>query len=128
MRTAGMTEDDFRDIALGFDGAIEASHMRHPDFRANGRIFASLHPDGRQGMVKLTPEQQRVLLEKAPAAFTPANGAWGRAGCTMVDLAAADRAAVVAAITDAWQNVQVLGKARAKKAPAKPSRTAKKRS
>ena len=40
-----MTADDFRDIALGMQGAIERAHMNHPDFRANGRIFAS--PGGR---------------------------------------------------------------------------------
>ncbi|RPH59540.1 MAG: MmcQ/YjbR family DNA-binding protein, partial [Acidobacteria bacterium] len=35
-----MTADDFRRIALGLEGAIEAVHMGHPDFRINGRIFA----------------------------------------------------------------------------------------
>jgi hypothetical protein len=39
-----MTADDFRDIALSMNGATEGSHMGHPDFRANGRIFATLHP------------------------------------------------------------------------------------
>ena len=34
-----MTPNQFRKIALGFDGAVEASHMNHPDFRAaNGKI------------------------------------------------------------------------------------------
>ena len=35
--------------------------MGHPDFRANGRIFATLSPDGTQGMVKLTPAQQQAF-------------------------------------------------------------------
>ena len=42
-----MTGDAFRDLALALDGAIEASHMGHPDFRANGRIFATLPPTTR---------------------------------------------------------------------------------
>lgn len=82
-----MTEDDFRDIALELDGALEGAHMGHPDFRANNRIFASLRKDGTLGMVKLTPGQQQVFLAEHPAMFTPSPGAWGRGGCTDVVLA-----------------------------------------
>ena len=39
-----MTSDDFREMALAMHGAVERSHMKHPDFRANGRIFASIMP------------------------------------------------------------------------------------
>ena len=75
-----MTEDDFREIALGLDGAVEGSHMGHPDFRANGRIFASLHDNDTTGMVALTPEQQAEFLRGHPAMFEPSSGAWGRQG------------------------------------------------
>ena len=44
-----LTENDFRRIALGMKGAIESAHMGHPDFRANGRIFATLHHDRQWG-------------------------------------------------------------------------------
>jgi hypothetical protein len=41
-----MTADEFRELALSFAGATEGAHMRHPDFRAHGRIFATLaYPD-----------------------------------------------------------------------------------
>ena len=46
-----MTADDFRRLALAMDGAVERSHMNHPDFRANGRIFATLHSNDEFGMV-----------------------------------------------------------------------------
>ena len=62
---------DFRRIALGMPGSVEGSHMGHPDFRANGRIFASLHGSLPRGMVKLTPGQQQEFVERAPAAFGP---------------------------------------------------------
>ena len=52
------TPKDFRRIVLGMDGAIEGAHMGHPDFRAGGRIFASLHPDLKTGTVKLTPDRR----------------------------------------------------------------------
>ena len=85
-----MTADKFRSLALGISGAIESSHMNHPDFRIGGRIFASLgYPDDDHGMVKLTPEQQGIFLKKAPKVFSPCAGAWGRQGSTSVHLPAA---------------------------------------
>jgi hypothetical protein len=100
-----MTENQFRKMALGHDGAIESSHMNHPDFRANGRIFATLRGDGKHGMVVLTPEQQAEYLEAAPEAFFPESGAWGRQGCTRVVLAAVDKETLGEAMTLAWRRV-----------------------
>jgi hypothetical protein len=81
--------DDFRRIALSFPGAEEKAHMGHPDFRVGGRIFATLHaPEKGTGAVMLMPEQQEVAMEAAPAAFSPAAGAWGRGGSTVVTLGA----------------------------------------
>ena len=97
-----MTTASFRRIALGMDGAIESAHMGHPDFRANGKIFATLQGNDR-GMVKLTPDQQRKFIADYPEAFLPESGAWGRQGCTRVLLAAADAEAVGEAMTLAWR-------------------------
>ena len=69
-----MTADDFRDIALSMHGAIEGSHMGHPDFRANGRIFATLHSGDRVGMVKLSPDEQREVMRDQPGVFEPSAG------------------------------------------------------
>jgi hypothetical protein len=86
-----MTADDFRRLALSQAGASEQSHMGHPDFRAGGRIFASLgYPDDSWAMVVLTPEEQRIYMTQAPEVFRPAAGAWGRSGSTQVVLALAD--------------------------------------
>ena len=98
-----MTADDFRDIVLALDGAAEGAHMGHPDFRANGRIFASLHTQDRFGMVKLSPEEQAVLLRDHPKTFEPSPGAWGRQGCTNVKLATAEARAVRGAARLAWE-------------------------
>ena len=59
-----MNAEDFRRIALGMADAVEGAHMGHPDFRVNGRIFATLHPDHRHGMVKLTPDQQQQFVRE----------------------------------------------------------------
>ena len=94
----------FRTSALGMKDAIESAHMGHPDFRVNGRIFATLHADGLHGMVKLTPEQQEEFVRGHPAAFSPENGAWGRQGCTRVRLASIDDEVLGEALTLAWRN------------------------
>ena len=100
-----MTANQFRRIALGMDGASEGQHMGHPDFRVNGRIFATLTADGSRGMVGLTPEQQQEFMSASPDAFVPAAGAWGRGGSTMVELASVDVDTLGEAMTLAWQNV-----------------------
>ena len=93
----------FRRIALAMPDAVESAHMGHPDFRANGRIFATLHGDGARGMVKLSPEQQARFVADHPEIFSPENGAWGRQGCTRVELSAADEETLGEAMTLAWQ-------------------------
>jgi len=98
-----LSENDFRRIALGLDGAVEASHMGHPDFRANGRIFATLHHDMLWGMVKLTPEQQQRFIRDDPESFKPESGAWGAGGSTAVKLATVDADVLGEALTLAWQ-------------------------
>ncbi len=99
-----MTPDKFRRIALSMNGAIESAHMGHPDFRANGRIFATIYPDGQSGMVKLTPAQQQDFMRTDSGTFAPASGAWGRQGCTTVRFDSVDEDTLGHAITLAWQN------------------------
>lgn len=101
-----MTINEFRKIALEIQTAVERSHMNHPDFRVGGKIFASLGaPDENWGMVKLTPEQQRAFIEKAPEVFKPCSGAWGRQGATNVYLAAAKPRIMRSALDAAAKNV-----------------------
>lgn len=95
---------DFRRIALGMKDAIESAHMGHPDFRVNGRIFATLHHDRKWGMVKLTPDQQEAFMQENPDAFKPESGAWGRQGCTAVRLDSIDEDLLGEAMTLAWRN------------------------
>jgi hypothetical protein len=101
-----MTAAEFRAAALKLPGAIEAAHMNHPDFRMNGKIFASLgYPDEAWGMVKLTPSQQRAFIKEAPEMFSPCAGAWGRAGATNVHLASVKKRILGKALRAASQNI-----------------------
>lgn len=97
-----MTVAEFRSLALALPEASESSHGGHPDFRVNGRVFASLGvPDDDWGMVALTPEAQAQQLAQFPGTFRPAAGVWGKRGYTCVHLASAEvptvRKALVAA-------------------------------
>jgi len=88
----GITAQEFRGIALSHAGAVESAHMRHPDFRISGRIFASLgYPDEEHAMVRLTPADQAAFIRRNPEAFAPSAGAWGLSGCTRVHLPRANR-------------------------------------
>ena len=98
-----MTADGFRKIALSMPGAIESAHMKHPDFRANGKIFATLSEDLKSGMVKLTPELQREFIQENPRMFQPVNGAWGAQGATRVNLKDAGVDMLGRAMTEAWK-------------------------
>jgi hypothetical protein len=111
------TAAQFRRLALSLSGAVEQAHMGHPDFRANGRIFATLHGDNRHGMVKLTLEDQQRFVAAQPETFAPENGAWGRQGCTRVRLDAADEETLGEALTLAWRNTKDTKAAKGAKKP-----------
>ena len=98
-----MTANQFRRLAMGLEGVVEAEHMHHPDFRVGGKIFATLQPGLKKGMVSLSPEEQGRFIEEAPKMFEPVAGAWGRGGATSVLLAVADEELVGEALTLAWQ-------------------------
>src|SRR4051794_21578158 len=98
MQTYSMTAEEFRRIALSFPDTEERAHMKHPDFRVHGKIFATLSQDAEWGMVKLSPEQQQNYLDAAPGVFEPASGAWGRGGSTMVRLKAAQKTMIKRAL------------------------------
>jgi hypothetical protein len=99
-----MTVDDFRRLALALPEATEAAHMAHPDFRVRNKIFATLWPEEGRGVVMLTPEQQKVVVELKPAVFAPVPGGWGRRGSTNVSLRAADEMSLTSVLLMAWRN------------------------
>ena len=100
-----MTPDEFRELALSFPEAIESAHVHHPDFRVGGKIFATLgYPNELSATVKLSPDEQKEFVRRAPDVFQLVKGAWGRQGSTIVHLPAATIDVVREALTAAWQN------------------------
>ena len=101
-----MSASHFRRAALALPGVVEGAHQRTADFRVGKRIFATLgYPDDGWGMVKLTPEQQSMLVEAEPDIFRPVPGGWGKQGYTNVQLAKADATTLKSALAMAWKNV-----------------------
>jgi hypothetical protein len=127
------TVADFRRHALALPGAVESSHMGHPDFRLSDRIFATLSAQAKGcGVLKLTLDQQRSFISELPAVFEPVHGGWGRMGMTFIHLAAADDEILQGALATAYRNLELKQqkakpqkkrtpkKAAAKKPPTKP--------
>jgi hypothetical protein len=114
-----MTADAFRAAALALPGVVESAHMNHPDFRVANRIFATLSADESAGMIKLPSDEQQRVLEAWPQVFTPAAGAWGRQGSTMIRLAKAQTAVVTQTLELAWTTAKMTGKSTVKKMTAR---------
>ena len=101
-----MSQARFRKVALSLPDAIEGAHQGHADFRVGKRVFATLgYPDDDWGMVKLTPEQQAMVVEAEPEIFRPVPGGWGKGGATNVRLARADATTLQSALKMAWGNI-----------------------
>ena len=107
----------YRRLALALPGAVEGSHMGAPDFRINGRIFATLAYGAKGlGTLKLSVEQQTMFLAEAPEYFSAAPGGWGRMGMTLVRVDAPEEV-LKGALSTAFQ--QVVSKQAGKKSAAK---------
>jgi len=117
-----MDAADFRRIALSMEGAQEGSHMGVPDFRVEGRIFATLASEHQgYGNLILTPEQQAEFVAEMPHVFLPIPGGWGRMGATHIRLAAASEEVLEGAVRTAWKS-RVEKNARARKRPRRASK------
>src|ERR1700722_4249098 len=102
---AALNPNLFRRLALPLPEAVESSHMGAPDFRIHGRIFATLAYGAKGlGTLMLTLEQQAEFLGDGPEYFTPAAGAWGRKGSTLVRLDAPENV-LAGALQTAYRNV-----------------------
>ncbi len=99
-----MKPADFRRIALSFEGAEEGSHMGAVDFRAGGRIFATLASVKEDyGNLMITPELQAAFIADRPDLYLPIPGGWGRMGMTHIRLAKADEDSLRGALHAAWK-------------------------
>jgi len=119
-----MSTSRFRRAALALPDAVEGAHQGKADFRVGKRIFATLgYPDEAWGTLKLSPEQQTMLVDAEPEMFSPVPGGWGKQGYTHVRLAKADAKTLKSALGMAHQNLvpKVTAKSARKKSVRKKS-------
>lgn len=99
-----MSRGNFRDLALALPGAQEKSHFGKADIRVRNRIFAGFNTEG-MAYVKLTPDQQNMLMASEPGILSPVPGSWGRKGWTLVNAPLADEPLLKDVLRMAWKNV-----------------------
>ena len=100
-----MTRDEFRTLALTFPEALESSHFDIADFRVRNKIFATLREADGRAVLKLSPDEQQLVMATSPDMFEPIKGSWGLKGWTRVALDRADSETVRHAMAKAWRSI-----------------------
>lgn len=100
---AMVTPTQVRKVALSLPQAEEHEHHDHPDFRVNGKIFATLWPGESRAVVKLAPADQGALLQMDPEAFSL--NAWSHQGWTNVHFEHIELSRLRKVFEAAWRNV-----------------------
>jgi hypothetical protein len=60
-----ITAAQIRKLALSFPEAVESSHFDVKDFRVRKKIFATIHPTGKTGvLLHIDPDQRAALAEQ----------------------------------------------------------------
>jgi hypothetical protein len=99
-----MKEADLLALVLSLPEAAQSAHFGNTDFRVRNKIFAT-HPKPESLVLKLTPEQQEMLVGAEPRVFAPLPNKWGEKGWTSASIKALDKATARSALTMAWGNV-----------------------
>ena len=100
-----MQQDEFRALALRFPEAVESSHFDTADFRVRNKIFATLREVDGRAVLKLSPDEQQLVMATSPGMFEAIKNSWGLKGWTRVVLDHADAETVRHAMTMAWRSV-----------------------
>lgn len=87
-----------RALALALPGATEAPHFHRVAFRTPRKTFATLDAQARDLNLMFNPDLRDFWCERAPDAFAPVPGGWGRMGATRCDLAIVDEATLDSAL------------------------------
>lgn len=92
-----ITAASIRKLALGFPEAVESSHFDVVDFRVRKKIFATIHPSGKTGvLLHIDPDQRAALAATEPDIYQL------RGTALQVVFAMIPAAAYKQLITEAW--------------------------
>ncbi len=92
-----------RRLALALPEAEEHSHWGKPSFRVRGRIFATLQPQSKRAVLKLSLDEQDVLGQAQPRVFKLTG--WGHQGWTSVELQRVDPWLFEELLVGAWRRL-----------------------
>ena len=98
-----MTAAQMRAMALALPGVEEKSHFQHPDFRVRNKIFATLWPEQRRSVLRLTLAEQFALLKQDAETFSVRGSP--RYGWTGVKLERVDKEQFRGLLVEAWRGV-----------------------
>ena len=99
-----MTDDDLISFAQSLPETVESSHFGNRDFRVRGKIYLTL-PSSEFCVVKLTPDQQQMVLATVPEHILAVPGAWGLKGWTQLFHHMLDDGTMRALVRQGWRNV-----------------------
>jgi hypothetical protein len=90
-----------RRLALSLPEASEAPHFQLTSFRVNGKIFATVAPDGSYLNVFVDDERREIMVGVDPKAYETLM--WGKSGYLHVHLEKAKARDVEALLRAAWE-------------------------
>ncbi|WFU09900.1 MmcQ/YjbR family DNA-binding protein [Rhizobium sp. CB3090] len=99
-----MTDDDLISFAHSLPETVESSHFGNRDFRVRGKIYLTL-PGPEFCVVKLTPDQQQMVLATIPQHILAVPGAWGLKGWTRLFHHMLDDDIIYGLVRQGWRNV-----------------------
>lgn len=100
----GLTPEQFRALALSFDGTEENPHFDRAAFKVSGRrIFATMHEPSKTANLMLTPVDQSVFCDFGKGAVYPVPNKWGLKGATTFNLSSVPRGLLKDALETAYE-------------------------
>ena len=109
-----VTADRARFLALGLPAASEAPHFHRLAFRTPRKMFATLDAAAGDLYLMFNQALRDSYCARAPDAFRPVPGGWGRQGATRCDLTVVDETTLISALEAAHRLTVAPGKARKK--------------
>ncbi len=98
-----MDIEDLTALILTLPDARRSSNADSPDFRVGGKIFATL-PSSQYMVLKLSLEQQDMVIVSDPQIFSVVPDGWGARGWTNAAIETLDEASALSALIMAWGN------------------------
>jgi hypothetical protein len=99
-----ITAKEVRMLALSLPEVREEPHFDRASFRVGGKIFATIAPDGKSGMLKLDLDAHEALLAAEPETFFSFGG-FSRNGATGVRFTRVKKQVFRELLGEAWRNV-----------------------